>query len=336
MILDKVEYVDRFPQIFTLQNGQETNIDLIGIQGFAIYDSLIILTTSNKNGFWSFISLPAYNYYGDFLTIGQGPLEFLFPLFAEKAIFYKENNQLYVSMYDMQKGEIFKMNIDESIKTKKLHLFKEASINPFLPTFARIDSTKFFCKEIYSNNVVIQQPRYVLDNNTKIIPAILQKLNQSSVRASGDLNILTTITKFSNKHNLIIEAPVYLNYINMYSLDGSFGKTICVGNRLDDIDEIQNKGEWERIQTHEDLRIFFNFWGVLLIDEDRKTYQTGRRKLPSILLFDWQGEPLAELKLNRFITSFDIDFVHGHLYTLDIHSDEFYKYDIKDILEKLR
>jgi hypothetical protein len=336
MILDEVKYVDKFPQTFTLQNRQEPNIDLIGIQGFAIYDSLIILTTRNKNGFWSFVSLPDYNYYGDFLTIGQGPLEFLFPLFAGKAMLYKENNQLYASMYDMQRGEIFKMNIDESIKTKKLHFSKEASINPSLSAFVRIDSTKLFCKELNINNDIIQQLRYVLDNNTKVVPDILQKLNQAFIRANEDLNILTTITKFSTTHNLIIEAPVYLNYINMYALDGSFGKTICVGNRLDNIDKIQDKGEWERIQTYEDLRIFPDFWGVLLIDEDRKTYQTGRKKLLSIFLFDWQGEPLAKLKLNHFITSFDIDFTHGCLYTLDLHSDEFYKYDIKDILVKLK
>jgi hypothetical protein len=336
MILDEVKYVNKFPQTFTLQNREDPNIDIIGIKGFAIYDSLVILTTGNKNGFWSFISLPDYNYYGNFLTIGQGPFEFLFPLFAGKAILYKEKNQLHASMYDMQKGEIYKMNIDESIRTKKLHLVKEAAINPASSAFVRIDSAKFFCKELSIDNGVIQQLRYILDDNTKVVPDVLQKLNQAAIRVNEDLNILTTITKFSTKHNLIVEAPVYLNYINMYSLDGSFGKTICVGNRLDDIDKIQDKGEWDRIQTYEDLRIFPDFWGVVLIDEDRKTYQIGREKLPSVFLFNWRGEPLAELKLKHFITSFDIDFAHGHLYTLDLHSDEFYRYDIKDILAKLK
>ena len=109
-----------------------------------------------------------------------------------------------------------------------------------------------------------------------------------------------------------------------------------MGNKLNNIGEIQDKREWDRIQTYEDLRIFTDFWGVLLIGEDRKTYQTGRKKLPSIILFDWQGEPLARLNLDHFITSFDIDFTNGHLYTLDVLSDEFYKYDINDILVKLK
>ena len=338
MVLDDIKYVTEFPQIFLLQNKVEANTNIIGIRGFAIHDSIMILSTGNKDGFWSFVSLPDYNYCGNFLTTGQGPFEFLFPLFAEKAMLYKENNQLYAYMYDMQKGEVLKMNVDESIKTKKLHLFKKASINPFLSNFVMIDSAKFFCKEIYNNGTVIQQLRYILDSGTKIIPDVLQKLNQSSIKENEDLNILTTITKFNADKNLIVEAPVYLNYINIYSLDenGSLRKTICVGNKLNNIGEIQDKREWDRIQTYEDLRIFTDFWGVLLIGEDRKTYQTGRKKLPSIILFDWQGEPLARLNLDHFITSFDIDFTNGHLYTLDVLSDEFYKYDINDILVKLK
>jgi hypothetical protein len=77
------------------------------------------------------------------------------------------------------------------------------------------------------------------------------------------------------------------------------------------------------------------FRGVIYVNEDTKTYLTERKKLPVILLFDWNGEPLAELRLNDFITAFDIDFINGHLYTLDLDTDVFCRYDIRDMPEKL-
>jgi hypothetical protein len=333
MILDDVEYVSAFPKTLELQNKQLADIEIIGIRGFAIYDSLMIVSTGNKNGFLSFVSLPEYNHYGDFLTIGQGPLEFLFPMFPGKMKFLKDNNQLSAYIYDMQKGDILKMDIDKSIKTQETHISKKAFIDPFLTNFIMLDSSKFFCKELHNNQT--QQIRYILDNGIKTTPDILKKLNLSSIKYGQDLNILSTNTKCNLGNHIIVEAPVNLNYLNIYSLDGSWGKTICIGNKLNSIDKIQDIVEWERIETFGDLRIFTDFWGVLYINEDKKTYQTERKKLPSILLFDWNGKPLAKLQLSNFITSFDINFIHGQLYTLDVFSNEFCKYDISNILKEL-
>jgi hypothetical protein len=333
MIFDDVEYVNTFPKIFKLQNNQTVDIDIIGIKGFAIYDSLMILSTGNKKGFLSFISLPDYNHYGDFLTIGQGPLEFLFPVFASKIKLLKEDNHLFAYIYDMQKGDILKMDIDKSVQTQKAQIFKKTSISPFLTNFIMIDSSKYFCKELYNNQT--QQRRYMLDNDVKITPDFMQKLNLSTLKSNENLNILSTNTKFNSDEHIIVEAPVNLNYLNIYSLDGSFGKTICIGNKLDNIDKIQDIVEWKRIETFGDLRVFNDFFGVLVIDEDKKTYQTKREKLPFILLFNWNGEPLAKLQLSNFITSFDIDFINAQLYTLDVFSDDFCRYDISNILKEL-
>ena len=54
-----------------------------------------------------------------------------------------------------------------------------------------------------------------------------------------------------------------------------------------------------------------------------------------IFLFDWNGEPLAQLNLNDFATAFDIDLINGYLYTLDWRTEAFYKYDIREIIGKL-
>ncbi|MCD7935288.1 MAG: TolB-like 6-bladed beta-propeller domain-containing protein [Tannerellaceae bacterium] len=338
MILNEVEFITSFPQTFSLNDKIEPEIDIIGIKSFIIYDSLLILSTVDREGLWSFISLPDYNYIGKLLKQGDGPFEFTqSPDVSYNTNIFKEKDILFANIYDSQKGRLLKLNIDESLTTGDLHI---SSINESLPHFlfnsVVIDSTSIFCKKFNDNYT--QQIRYITNHCSGeiIIPPILQKLNEASIKTGEDINILSTITKMNMDNKRFVEMPIGLNYINTYSLDGTFSKTICIGDKLDNIHKIQNKKIWNRIYTYSDVRIFSDFWGVVQIDEDEKTFQTGRKKRPSILLFNWEGEPLANLELSHFITSFDIDLKNGTLYTLDVHSDEFHKYNISYILEKLK
>jgi hypothetical protein len=234
------------------------------------------------------------------------------------------------------------MNVDESIKNNQLNIYTFNDALPLISfNFAMLDSVTFFIKEIINNET--QNIRYILDNGKKIIPPHFEKMNRAKLRNKEDINILSTISKCDFDRNIIVEMPVGLNYINMYSIDGFLGKTICIGKRLDHIGKIQNiQPWWKRIYTFSDLRLFSKFWGVVYINEDYRTneikYKTNdddKVQLPNILLFDWEGEPLAKLMINNFITSFDIDFINGYLYTLDLNTDIFCKYDIREILKKL-
>jgi hypothetical protein len=118
-------------------------------------------------------------------------------------------------------------------------------------------------------------------------------------------------------------------------MDGTIGKTICIGKELNNIEKIQHRKLPDVVETFYDLRFFNNFWGVVFVNTDRLTLETGRKKFPSIFLFDWYGKPLAELKLDRHLTSFEIDFNTGLLYGLDYIKEELFSYDISNILKEL-
>ena len=68
-------------------------------------------------------------------------------------------------------------------------------------------------------------------------------------------------------------------------------------------------------------RLFSHFWGVIFTNE--LSYKEEGRRIPNILLFDWDGKPLAQLNLTNPALSFDIDFANGHLYTFDYKTDAF-------------
>ena len=152
-----------------------------------------------------------------------------------------------------------------------------------------------------------------------------------------DFNILATNTKYNDILKRFVEAPTDLNYINIYSLDSAIAKTICIGDKLADISMIQKEWpKWNRKYVFVNIQAFNDFFGVIYVNESNKSYQTKRKQLPTIMLFDWEGIPLAELKMENHFTHFDIDFLNQELYTFDIHSDEFFKFDVRDILSTLK
>lgn len=335
MIMDEVVYVDKFPEKVILKNPVKVEMSIIGATKFVIQDSLLIFSTQNPNGLWSFISLPNFCYEGSYLGKGNGPNEFLSsPWVGTNNSFYQKDGQLFSLIYDFQKGVLHEMNINRTLADKHLIISTiNDSLPPFCPTVIRIDSAKFFCREISAD--MTKQERYLLDNGVKSIPSLFEKLNLAAVKPGEDCNILATMIKRCGNTDRFIEMPLKLNYINIYSLDGLVGKTICIGKKLDDISEIRKLSMPDRIYRHGDLRVYDSFFAILCINEDEGTYELGRKKLPSIQFFTIDGEPLVELMLSNFITSFDINFNEGYLYTYDFKSEEFYKYEVADILNNL-
>ena len=80
------------------------------------------------------------------------------------------------------------------------------------------------------------------------------------------------------------------------------------------------------------LTIFDDFFGVIYVNEEISSYQDNRSVIPSLLLFDWEGNPLASINTGKHMTAFDIDVVNKKLYTFDAKTDEFLVYDLSQKL----
>lgn len=336
LVLDNVVYVENFPEVFILDNGTPVNLDVIGILSISIEDSMIIVTTSDKKGMWSFYSLPEYYFMGKYLTMGMGPNEFLSTPLVEQQNIFKQSGHLLGLIYDFQSGKLYKMNISETLQKNRLSMSQTSDSLPrFLFNFTMIDTNTFLCKEVNNNRT--QQIRYVLRQGWNKSSRNLEKLNAASIRQGENINILATDTKRSSDGKKIVEVGIALNQINLYSIDDSFGKTICVGKQVDNINKIQNVDRRERMYTYINVTAHPNYFSALYLNDTDINYQRGTSKNPSIQFIDWDGKPLAEIKLDRMITSYAIDFIHGSLYVVDSNSEEeLYKYDILEVLKKIK
>ncbi len=335
MILDKVVYVEKFPQVFALTDGEPLDLGVLGANSLSVQDSLLIVSSSDPEGYWSFFSLPALEYKGKYLHNGNGPNEFLFSPWVDQQHFSTEQGALFADIYDYQTGKLYRMNVTETVRGGQLSI---APADHQLPCalfgFRVLGDGVFFCKE--PNDAHTQQVRYLLDRGEKKSGRNMDQLNLASVSSDQDLNLLSLHTTSNGDGSRIVEAALALNQINLYSIDDSFGKTICTGKQIDHIGKVQDIGRPDRMYNYMDLRMHSDFFGALYLNDTDGNFELGTSRLPVIRIFDWDGNPLAEIQPERTITTYDIDFRNGWLFTLNYNTEEIYKYDIGEILGMLK
>ena len=339
MVLDEIKYVEEFPYSYTLQEGDEVaDFNVIGIRDFLICDSLLIFSTVDKEGLWSCYSLRNNKFLGKFLKQGNGPNEFFMtPFVSQASIMYDENNNLNAIIYESMQHKVLKINISETLEKQEL-VIDELDIETPYPTFVflMLNDSSFYVRTLSHDET--KQERSIIEGGNKLKLHNLELLNKASVQPGDhDFNIISILARYNPEKKIIVEAPIGLNYINLYSTTSNYGKSICaIEKEFDNISTIQKMKSWERLYTYAGITAFKDFFGTLYIGETMKDYQKNdKKKLPKIHLFTWDGEPLVELLLPHQATSFDIDFINGYLYAVDLRSDSFYKYDINKILKDI-
>ena len=334
MAFEEVRYIREFPRTYSLtaQDAESVDFGIIGTQDFIVHDSLLILSTANKNGFLTFLSLPDHRNLGSYLLLGNGPQEFIMPPWISQSVFYREKGDLCFTLHNVVRKRLECFNVTRTLESKRLHLstIKDSLVSTAF-RFLYINDSTFMCREITSDET--RQIRYFIENGRRTEPLCLIPLNESRVNPGhGDYNILATLIQYNPDRRRVVEAPTLLNHINLYAPDGSFARTICVGKRLDKTKDIQAREYGERIRTYMHLLAYPDFFGALYFGATEKEFELEPGKIsPVIQLFDWDGEPLAEIRLPYMATAFDFDLKNGALYTFDRTSEQFQKYDITDL-----
>lgn len=179
------------------------------------------------------------------------------------------------------------------------------------------------------------QERYLLVNGKRKVVPSMETLNKAKIPVKGDgylFNILSSFVAYDANRDLVVEASIMLNTINVYSLGGTFEKTICLGKSLDNISDMCHAGLLGLKETFVRLRLYDDFFVVMYSGGKQIRMDDSNLPAPRIYIFDWECNPLAELKLPERASVFDIDLQNGELYTLDRSEEIIRKYDIKDVI----
>lgn len=335
MVLDNVEYVTGFPIEVDLSDAKETGFDVIGLRTFQIMDSILFISRNSSEGFWQFYSMHDRHLLGELLNVGQGPNEFTRSIYSENDFSLVNEGQLQAFAYDMMKGCIYKLDISKSLETEELVIQPlPANIDKSLFYAKVLDDNTILCRELAGNATC--QNRFLIKNGQKQVPEVLDKLNKAVVEDGNDgftINVISVL--ISNKGKYIVEAPVYLNYLNLYTLDGKVNKTVCIDDEIRSISSIANQKIFSRKSTFLHIKTYDDFFAVSYSGYSSMEEELGTAKSSQIMMFDYDGKPLAVLNLNILASAFDIDFREGTLYAFSSSTDEFVKYEIKELLRQI-
>lgn len=328
MCFESIEYIQDFPCYSQLQHGDNYSIDLIGKVDLCIQDSFLIINTLDDNGKWNFFSTHSGEFCGRLFRKGHGPCEFVQgPNLDSNTTFYKKNGNLYATVYDFGTGKLYSVDIQESLKSQEIlathysYRFDRFLGNCILLDSGFSDDACFLIQKM--NNFTGNFPLKICSRGKELTENdVVSQLNAFHLEKGHRQTVLSSFMRYNLKNRRIVQVPLFLNYINIFNIDGTFCKTICIDPQLIEINE---NVETELRDVFDDVRVFDDFFVVMCDMEKRK----------SLLFFDYEGRPLYDLRYNNSANRFDIDMKKQKLYLLDYENDIIEYYDVSDVVETI-
>lgn len=327
----QVDFVERFDTTLTLQ-PVETSIDAIGNESLKVLDSVLIVGHSDH---WSFFSLEDGHSLGECLSRGQGPDEFLKIPRPGAVTFYTANDTLFGLLPDPLRHRIMLLNVSRFLHDGKT-CFKPYDV-------ACLNSGTWEVIAIDTTSVLFTMPNFSATRQLRMISigdsvtelSVARCLNAVEVGDGADMNILSQIVRYHPGHRKVVEGMIALNAINLYSVDGDWSKTVCVGSELWPVTSVEETSRFNRIFTNGGVSCWDSGFGTLWVNRDEKSYQMSHAETTTLHFYNWEGYPVAEAVVDRDLSCFDMDFEHGILYGVDRYEDTIVAYSAIGIIEKL-
>ena len=326
---DEQEDISSFPVAESLHNSKAKKLltGLHGLVSLMVRDSLMWLSTMDSNGLLSIYSMPQEKVIGQLFPIGHGENEFTGFLFVEELKWRNFKDSLFLG-WETPTGDINWCNISNFFNTKTLHSIKQETGVPKDSQFIyEIGENCFFYKNFDLNSLCII--RGIQCGAENIRNENLDILNASSLIDDDNYPLLASIVSYCPEQRLLVEAPLRLPHLNLFSIDTNFRKTLKLNPHKEN--KPSQNTNLSPDQYFHTIRCYPNFWVVLsselLTIEDKPT--------PHLLFFDWEGHALASLSLPIPADNFDLDLKCSQLYLIDKTEDEILYYDVQDFIDKI-
>lgn len=312
-------------------SGQNINIDAIGALDLRVIDSILIVSTKKKVGFWSFYDLKSKKHLGDFLNKGNSNSEFLgSPLAGRQHFERDENGDLISLVYDFSKGGLKKFNITKSLNSQRSEVeLTDIQLPRNIFSWTMLSSGEFVISEPDMSHAF--ENRSIFLNNKKKELSVSHLFENLKIKPKGDINDIGTIISSHPSKDIVVECGKKLNKIYLYSIDGSFVKEISIDEEVPvSIEALKRVGKRNKKDCFRDLECTENYFCVLFSGNNQKLEIEGGNN-SKIYIFSWMGEPITCINLDRVVTSFSFDWKNKKLYTLNYNTEEFGEYDVSSL-----
>lgn len=282
-----------------------------------IVDSLYFTDVLHSaNGKWR-IMTPQWQEIGRFLDKGHSKGEFNSIPCVYSARFVAEKDTLYSYVYDFGAGRVYELNITETLADSCLsYRCLDYEVPKFLDQYIYINENEYMIRENTHKQGVLK--RWTLYKDGKVLRnAALEQVNAISID-TNDHNVLAALSGYNEKHDVLVQAYMYFNIINIISLHSDKCLSICNGDSGIDLTGIINHRHG--MDYYYDCKIYDDFFAVLCIENKSK---------PSVQMYDYEGNPIREYILAKPATCFDIDMAKGYLYSYNNEDGMVNRYKIE-------
>lgn len=295
-------------------------MDLAGCVNFFIADSMLVCEYPDKDMYWEVHSLGDLSLRGKIISKGHGHNEFSnMPTSIDTDV--KSDTDVCCNFF-CSEDRLYRCNIFASLADTVPSL-QELNVKANL-------GDAFFVSEMSGseyfvvNNMGFGYKRMLVKDG--VVSELKNIGNLNDVRMKKDINMVSSVRCFNKQKRLVAEAMLRLNQINLYSLDGKPGKTLCIGDGLMDLDKADKMSRNQKMFSK--IQSCGNFFVAAYHDIDYNDYFDGKGKT-SLLFFDWQGNPLLKVNIPFVATAFAIT-KNGDVYLLESNAQEevMYKYEL--------
>lgn len=321
MSLENVKYINDISTSYTLKaaEGKVLNLPVVNIQNFVIADSLFIAYTGKEDGLIDIFNIEGWTKRCSILRKGNARYEFVNGTnITLHTSFIHSDDTLYACIYNPPIGKLYKININKCLESSHvdiMEVFTECEL-PHYPFWAKmLNDTLLMTRNI--DDMETSQIRTLMNERGTVPSLVIDSLNQFKIPAKEDFNIMSSLIAISPDSTLCVEAPLGMNYINVYNPLESTGYTLCIGEKMDKLSDILRASRKDRRYMFADVRSYHFGFAVLVFDVDEMTFQMNKKFTPSILLFDWQGNSLGKIDSDFKFNHFDIDERNRNLYVLN-------------------
>lgn len=307
---DQVEYVTEFPSNPQVTLRQLDGFDLAGCVNFSVADTFLITNYMEGDYFIGVYSTASKRLLFTAAPKGHGRNEVSEGVSGVSVrwadgrplLDYVDSDNKLVYTCDLRSSADSAQAVVTSVSYENA-----TKLSGFVFTLS--DSTLLINQHFPTHYVPIV---YDFKNDTVIqVPPVG---NLHTLEAGEDWNTLSAVRCVNRERGLVVEAMLYLNQVNLFAVDGSFSKTVCLGDELMNVREIDGKGHRRATDQFDCAVAASDYFAVLYQNISFFDFCRGRGE-STILLFGWDGKPLEKLQLPCRVFAFDIS-ERGDLYVL--------------------
>lgn len=329
--IDNPKNADGFQLNESLNELKNDDWNAIGMRSIKIVDSLVII---GHAGSWSLYSTEG-RYYGDCLSVGQGPDEFYTLPQCSTAAYVTENDSLIAYIPDKNKGRIMRWNItafaDDSLTVITPSLYSDNLCNSVWYVVC-CDAERYLESVPTDNFDGFSRVMCTANKATEL--EVTKTLSTARVDKEENINLLAKVFRYNAATDKVVEGMSYLNQINVFDANGKNGFTISTTNKLDDLSTIEKQHPFDRVNTYLTVTVWDKGFGAVYSGLTEKELQTDSKSYSELQIFKWDGTPVARIPMDETILAFDLDFNKGILYCVT-KDDELKQYDAHSIVELL-